>query len=125
MLKMKDTIRLAQTVSDGYGDKSVQVLTEVKSLFLQSTSSSHSSNADIRESDAHVYLDINNSVVKGRGYRLEGMYIIANPFGNTDDESWYRITRVVVGQRKLLANNVDNVHAFLKKVAKQKIDDVS
>lgn len=125
MIVLKDVVRLAETTSDGYGDKTVTVLAEVDSLFLQQSGNIHSSNTDIANSDAHVYLDINNSVLLERGYRIEGMYIIANPFGGDDDESWYRISRVVVGQRKLLDNDVDNVHAFLQKVAKLTSEVVS
>lgn len=118
MISLKDTLTLAEMVSDGYGDKSVVELTDINCLFLQSTGNSHSGNVEIANSDAHVYLDIDHPEIKGRGYRIEGMYLKANPFGASDDASWYKITRVVVGQRKLLNNEVDNVHAFLQKVAK-------
>lgn len=118
MINMKDTCQLATLKSDGYGDKSVEVLTTVKCLFLQSTGRSHSSNVEIATSDAHVYLDITNPVIKDKGYRVEGIYLMVNPFGANNNESWYKITRVVVGQRKLLDNSVDNVHAYLQKVAK-------
>jgi len=117
MITMKDTCQLATLVSDGYGDKSVQVLTTIHCLFLQSTGNSHSGNVEIATSDAHVYLDIENPVIKNKGYRIEGSYLLINPFGADDNESWYKISRVVVGQRKLLTNEVDNVHAFLQKVA--------
>lgn len=125
MIALKDIVQLAETTSDGYGDVSVNVLTDVASLFLQSTGSAHSSNVDIANADAHVYLDIDNPILTERGYRIEGMYINANPFGAEGSESWYRITRVVVGQRKLLENNVDNVHAYLQKVAQPAAEVVS
>jgi len=114
---MKDTCQLAEISTDGYGDRNVELLTTVDCLFLQSTGNSHSNNVEIATSDAHVYLDIENSAIKDRGYRIEGMYVLVNPFGADNDESWYKITRVVVGQRKLLNNEVDNVHAFLQKVS--------
>lgn len=117
MIVMKDTCQLATVSSDGYGDKSVEVLSTIDCLFLQSTGNSHSSNVEIATSDAHIYLDIENPLIKGKGYRIEGMYLMVNPFGAEDSESWYKITRVVVGQRKLLNNEVDNVHAYLQKVA--------
>lgn len=118
MVVLNDTVKLAEMVSDGYGDETIDVLTEVDALFLQSTGNVHNANTELINSDAHVYLDIENQLLLGRGYRIEGMFLIANPFGNSDDESWYKITRVVVGQRKLLTNEVDNVHAYLQKVAK-------
>lgn len=125
MITMQDTCQLATTVSDGYGDKTVELLTEIDCLFLQSTTSSHSSNTDVIEADAHVYLDPENDAILEKAYRLEGLYLIINPFGGDNNKSWYRITRVVVGQRKLLDNDVDNVHCFLRKVAAQEILNVS
>lgn len=123
MIEMKDTVRIAKTSSDAYGDKKIVLLTEVDALFLQNSSSVHSNHVDEVNSDAHVYLDIDNNIIKDLGYRIEGMYLISNPFGNIDDESWYKISRVVVGQRKLLDNDVDNVHAFLKKVRRLEVAD--
>ena len=118
MIVMKDTCQLAETVSNGYGTKKIENLQTVKCLFLQSTGNVHSANVEIASSDAHVYLDIDNPYIKANGYRLEGKLLRINPFGAEDNESWYKIIRVVVGQRKLLTNQVDNVHAFLQKVAK-------
>ena len=118
MIAMKDTCQLASISNDGYGDRTVNVLTTINCLFLQHNGMTHNSNVNLATSDAHVYLDIENAEIRGRGYRLEGLYLLINPFGADDDESWYKITNVVVGQRKLLNNEVDNVHAFLKKVAK-------
>lgn len=125
MITMKDNCQIAQISTDGYGDRTVNILTTVDCLFLQSTGSSHSGNVDLATSDAHVYLDIENDEIKGRGYRLEGMYLLINPFGANDNQSWYKIFRVVVGQRKLLNNQVDNVHAFLQKAANPGYNGIS
>jgi hypothetical protein len=122
MIVYKDTVTLYQMSSDGYGDKTAQVVSEVPALFLQQTGNAHSNNADIANSDAHVYLDPAHAAVIGNGFRLEGMYIVALPHGQVrENTSWYRITRVVVGQRKLLDNNVDNVHAYLRRVSKPNV----
>lgn len=117
MITMKDICQLAQVSTDGYGDRTVEMLTTINCLFLQNTGYTHVSNTNLSTSDAHVYLDIENEEVKSRGYRLENMYLRINPFSVDDNESWYKITSVVVGQRKLLNNEVDNAHAFLQKVA--------
>lgn len=116
-MTLTDTVKLATTTTDGYGDKSVAVLTDVKCLFIQRTSLNHTSNADGVQSDATVYLDTKNQIVLDNSYRLEGMYIIAQPFGQTQQESWYQIIAVQVGQRKLLNNEVENIHCQLQKVA--------
>lgn len=112
-----DTVQLATTTDDGYGDATVTVLTESKAVFIQRTSASHELNTDVVLSDATVYLDPKNSVVTANLYRLEGMYIIANPFGDTQNRSWYKISSVNVAQRKLLNNAIDNIYCQLEKVA--------
>lgn len=116
-MKLVDTVRLATTTSDGYGDKTVTVLTDVSSLFVQRTSVEHNDNIEGVASDAAVYLDPTNEVVLDNAYRLEGMYIISQPFGQAQSESWYRIVGVNVGQRKLLDNTVENIYCQLQKVA--------
>lgn len=120
-----DVVQIAEVTVDGYGDPIVTSLTSVDATFVQGTSSEHETNADIAQTDAHVYLDIDHPLLTERGYRIEGMYLIANPFGAEGDESWYRIERVRVGQRKILTNDVNNVHAFLRKVAKPTVQLVS
>lgn len=112
----KDTVKLVQTsVPDGYGDVEPLILTELKCDFFQTIGSGHSNHVDIVNSDAHAYIDFNNPEVVKRAYRIEGMYIIANPFNAPNCESWYRITLVKIGQDKLRCNNIDNVHIYLKK----------
>lgn len=115
---LPDTCRIATVSYDGYGDRTVETLTEVKCLFNKSSAYDHTNNVDSPASDANVYLDTNNGIVMSKGFGLEGMYLNCNPFGALDDDSWYRIVSVEIGQRKLLTNEVDNVHAFLTKVAK-------
>ncbi len=114
---LKDTVKLATTSADMYGDKRVEVLATVKALFIQRTGTAHENSMDSYVSDAIVYLDPKDGTVLNNGYRLEGMYIIANPFGQTEQEAWYKIVGVNVGQRKLLNNEVDNIHCDLQKVA--------
>lgn len=116
-MKLIDTVKLATTTVDGYGDRTATVLTDVKSLFIQRSSIMHSDNADSVMSDATIYLDPANTIVLANAFRLEGMYIISQPFGQLTDEAWYRITNVTVGQRKLLNNAVENIHCNLEKVA--------
>lgn len=116
-MRLVDTVKLATTTHDGYGDKTVTVLTDVPSLFIQRTGLTHTDNADSITSDAAVYLDPENEIVVSNMFRLEGMYIIAQPFGQLTEESWYRITSVNVGQRKLLDNAIDNIYCRLQKVA--------
>ena len=112
----KDTIKLVDmSQPNGFGDVSPVVLTDLACDFFQTTGHGHSNHVDIVNADAHAYIDYNNPDVVSRAYRLEGMYIIANPFNAPEVESWYRITTVRIGQDKLRQNKIDNVHIYLKK----------
>ena len=124
-MTLTDTVKLATTTFDGYGDKTVTVLTEVKCLFIQKTGFDKSDFAENTISDSTIYLDPENSVVVDNMYRLEGMYIIAQPFGQSKEESWYRISNVTVAQRKLLDNAIDNIHCSLEKVAGVAYESIS
>jgi len=116
MISYKDKVKLILVDADGYNDKTVVLNQTVKSLFHLGGSYSQSASAEEHAADAHVYLNPKDPIVLANAYRLEGMYIVANMFGGDESDAWYRIGSVVVGQRKLLANNVDNVHCFLNKV---------
>lgn len=116
MIILNDTIKLVEVVSDGYGDKSSQTLTDLKCAFLMKSGHSRANHTDIVESDAHAYIDFTNSVVVDKAFRLEGMYVIAPLFGAADSDSWYRIVRVIIAQPKLRSNSIDNVRIFLEKV---------
>ena len=114
---LKDTVKLVTTTPDGYGDKTATLLSDVKCLFIQKTGYERDGNQEGVNSDATIYLDKTNPVVLANFYRLEGMYIVANPFGQPEQDSWYRIMDMSVGQRKLLDNAIDNIHCNLEKVA--------
>lgn len=112
----KDTVKLVDTTApDGYGDTDVVELTDLACDFFQHTGHGHSNQVDIVNSDAYAYIDYENPEVSSRSYRLEGMNVVANPFGFEDGESWYKIIKVVIAQDKLRCNQIDNVRIFLKK----------
>jgi len=116
MITYKDTCQLVGESHDGYGDKQIASQTDIPCLFLQSSSNTHSNNADIATADAHIYLDPTNDLLISLGYKIEGMTLIVNTLNGADDKKWYKVSRVLVGQRKLLDNNVDNVHAYLHRI---------
>lgn len=105
-IKTPDTGYIATLTNDGYGDSSVSALNEIACAFFEQFSQEQTTNVEITQSDAYAYLDIDNSFIKGLGYKLEGLYFKINPFGA---DQWYIITTVDVGQRKLLTNEVNNV----------------
>nr|DAK73880.1 MAG TPA: hypothetical protein [Caudoviricetes sp.] len=115
-LTYKDDLTIYETDQDGYGDFSILKEVPVKGLFLQGTSSSFQSDTESIATDAHVYLDIENDFIKQNAFRLEGLFIKCNTLNGLDNESWYRIVSAKVGQRKLLDNELNNVHCRLVKV---------
>lgn len=115
-LTYKDDLTIYETGQDGYGDFSILKEIPVKGLFLQGTSSSFQSDTESIATDAHVYLDIENDFIKQNAFRLEGLFIKCNTLNGLDNESWYRIVSAKVGQRKLLDNELNNVHCRLVKV---------
>ena len=62
------------------------------------------------------YLYPTDPVIVSEGLRLEGKLLQVKGFSGKWDN--YKIQRVKVGQRKLLGNEVNNVHCFLSKVDK-------
>lgn len=115
LLVYKDTVRLVQTTQNGWGDNTISVDIEVPALFHEGTSQAQSGYVERIACDAHCYLDIDNDYIRENAFRLEGMYLVANLYGGIDSESWYKISRVVIGQRKLLDNALNNCHVFLTK----------
>lgn len=115
LLEYKDPILLIETAQDGYGDNAVSHIEHLNGLFLQGTSQAEAAYVEGISTDAHIYLDIDNSFVRENAFRLEGMYIVANLFGDRESQAWYKIARCKVGQRKLLENDLNNVHCFLTK----------
>lgn len=113
-MKYPDTIKLATTTQDGYGDRSVTVLDEIPAAFIKRAGITHDTNTEGETSDAAVYLLPTNAKVIDKKDDLEGMYIIVSPFSANN---WYRIISVNVAERKLLNNTIDNVYCRLQKVA--------
>lgn len=109
-----DTIRLATTQSDGYGDKTVTMLDEIPATFAKRKGYEHGTNSEGETSDATVYLSPTNPTVLSKMNSLEGMFIQLSPYS---DNTWYRIASVNIAERKLLDNALDNVFCRLQKVA--------
>lgn len=113
-MKYPDTVKLATTTSDGYGDNTVTVLDEIPASFIKRAGVTHGESSDMETSDAAVYLLPSHATVLEKLDDLEGMYIIAEPFS---DSNWYRISSANVAERKLLNNTIDNVYCRLQKIA--------
>lgn len=115
-----DTIYLVDPVLDEYGNEKIGQVETVPALFIQNTGWSHQNNQDAIDSSGEIYIDPTHWFVEENAYRLEELLVIANPFGASNADSWYRIIDVTVGQDKLLGNEIDNVRLELKKTAELK-----
>lgn len=117
LLDYKDSIQIVKTMlgTDGYATQGIDEIADVNALFIVNTGWQHGNHQTAVISDAEVYLDPENDFVLDNFERLEGMLIIANPLGDAENQAWYRITSVIVGQDKLLGNEIDNVNCQLKK----------
>lgn len=113
-LRYKDDIQLVNAGRDMYGDLYFMDAVGIKGLFLLGSSEGYQNDTYTIEADAHVYLDHTNYKIIEHAYKLEGeMLKVKNPLGAWDE---YKVIRVKVGQRKLLGNEINNVHCWLKRV---------
>ena len=117
LLEYKDPVLLIETGQDGYGDNTVIHVEHLNGLFRLGMSQAESNYVEGISTDAHVYLDIENPFVKANAYRLEGMYVVANLQGGRESQAWYKISSCILGQRKLLDNDYNNIHCRLTKCA--------
>ena len=115
LLEYKDPVLLIDTAQDEYGDNSVSHVEHLNGLFRLGASQNEANYVEGLSTDAHIYLDIDNQFVRDNAFRLEGMYIVANLHGGKENQAWYKISRCVLGQRKLLDNDLNNIHCWLTK----------
>lgn len=116
-LEYKDVVQLIvpSLSADGFATEIISEIEDVPGLFLSTTGYQHGGFQSADVSDAQVYLDPENDFVIDHFNRLEGMLVVANPFGEAEHMAWYRITSVITGQDKLLDNQIDNILCQLKK----------
>lgn len=114
-LTYKDPAVIYNLKRDVYGDETIVAdSADIKCLFLYSMSESHSGFVDDISTNAHAYLDIGNPFIQKNLYRLEGMYLVFNRYG---EDNWYRIERAVIGRTVLTDNMDNNIHVYLSKSA--------
>lgn len=115
-LRHKDAATIVLTEADRYGKTKVVVEQHgIVGTFLQNTGLFHTNNQDLIESDAVFYPDHTNAFVVANYLRLEGMFLIALPFGGAANDGWYKITSVTINRDHLLGNSIDNILLTLKK----------
>lgn len=116
-INLQDTVRLINAEYDDCGDAVVLDEATVSGAFFEGMAANHINDTDMLETyDAHCYVDEESAFVLDNAYRLEGMYLVVNLYGDKTNESWYRIRDVKLGVTKMLDNHVNNCHCFLQKV---------
>lgn len=114
-LEYQDTIRIVKTRVNGYGDELLEDDAEVAVIFEQNTGWSHGGNQTAVTSTTRAFVDPDNEFVQENFQRLEGMLVIASPFGEAFGDAWYRITDVTPARDTQFDNVIDNIALTLKK----------
>jgi hypothetical protein len=109
------TLRFFETTVDGYGEHVVGDYEDVPAVFEQQTGFSHTNFQDAITSDAVALVDPRNTWVQANAYRLEELLVVANPYGEAESQSWYKVVESAVGSTHQLDNVIDTVRIVLKK----------
>lgn len=118
MIKYQDTVTLVRTTPSGYGNTKVVVQqVDVPAIFIQDTNFQHTNGDDSITADAICFPDPTHAFVVENFNRLEGMYVIAPLFGQSDSVAWYKVSSVTVNRDHLLSNTIDNIELALTKSA--------
>lgn len=113
---LQDQVKIINVAVNGYGDAIVLDSAVVAGAFFEGTAESKNNNTDMLETyDAHCYVDETSDFVVENAYRLEGMYLVVSLYGYPENKSWYKIADVKLGVTKIIDNQVNNCHCFLKK----------
>jgi hypothetical protein len=116
-LEYDDQVQLIITGVDGYGTETVADEGTVDAAIEWTTGSSHSRNQSAVTGDIRMYIDPENDFVQKYFFRLEGALVIAQPFGASLAQSWFRVASVEVARSHQLDNEIDNVLLTLNKSA--------
>lgn len=115
-LKFKDRVTVYTVTPDDYG-KDVPGEGEVMlGLYVQNTTFLHTNNQDGVSGTSRLYLPANTNFMKDNHYRLEGMLVKVNPFGEDAAYQYFRIIDVIPARDILNRNRVRHVECELQKV---------
>lgn len=116
-INYNDTITLVTTTVDEYGAEVPGDEYDVAAVVEMATGYTHDNHQDAIVSDAIAFVDPTNSDVQANFYRLEEMLVIANLFGDSEINSWFKVIDVTVSRDTQLCNQIDNVQVSLKKIS--------
>jgi len=114
-IKYVNVIRFFDTSVDGYGEHEISSYTDVPAVFEQQTGFSHTSFRDEITSDAVALVDPTNEFVIANAYRLEEFLIVANPYADSENQSWYKVVSSAVGTYHQTSGEINTVQIRLNK----------
>lgn len=116
VLNYPDTATFVKVESTGYAnDKESQQQIDIPVIFIQSTGFVRAGYQENVDADAICFPDFTNAFIVANHNRLEGMYVRAPLFSETNAESWYKVESATVNRDHLLGNTIDNIELRLKK----------
>lgn len=116
-IEYPDNITLVSTTVDGYGKLVIDDEEDVQAIFEMATGYAHTDNQEAITSDAIAFVSPEDEFVADNFYRLEEMLVVADLFGSSDDQSWFKVVNVIVSRDSQLCNTIDNVQLQLKKTS--------
>lgn len=90
--------------------------TDVPCMFEQTTAYQHINSQDAIVGGPRLLVPADDSFVRGRAYRLEGLVVEVNPWGSDGAAQRFKVTTVTPARDLLLGNEVTHVECELQKV---------
>ena len=112
-VEVKEPCAIYKFKKNGYGDLEIDEKHTVKCLFIFGQSRDDSNFQQLTSTDAHAYLDIDDTFVKSimtQDMKKNSYYFVIDRYGRED---WYKIERIKIGRTILTDNQDNNVHVFL------------
>lgn len=112
-VEVKEPCTIYKFKKNGYGDLEIDEQHTVKCLFIFGQSRDDSNFQQLTSTDAHAYLDIDDTFVKSimtQDMKKNSYYFVIDRYGRED---WYKIERIKIGRTVLTDNQDNNVHVFL------------
>ena len=112
-VEVKEPCIIYKFKKNRYGDLKIDEQHTTKCLFIFGQSRDDSNFQQLTSTDAHAYLDIDDTFVKSimtQDMKKNSYYFVINRYGRED---WYKIERIKIGRTILTDNQDNNVHVFL------------
>lgn len=116
-LVFHDTATLYFPTPDDYGKDDLGSGSSVPAILQQAIGKTHSNSQDALDGASILYLPSDNPTVIANHYRLEGAVVMVNPFGESADDQYFKITNASPLRDTLLDNEVRHIECDLQKIS--------